>query len=199
MCALGLWKLPYRVRPRQSSRNRMRLSQYRVFAAALVLPGIAYGQFAATGTTTVSVSIGAEASLQVNTSTTTLTSSGIFADYTGTTSLTYKIRTTQSTGSGTITLKVTTDFSPANGPSVASPPTGGDTLAYTCTVSAPGTACSGSQTSSTASSTSVATFGAGASSALAGNSASVAWTLKNDPAYKTGAYTATVTFTVSAT
>jgi hypothetical protein len=27
----------------------------------------------------------------------------------------------------------------------------------------------------------------------------VAWTLKNDPLYKTGSYSATVTFTVSAT
>ena len=170
-----------------------------VLIAPVCFMGTASAQFAPTGTTTVSVTIGAEAALQVNTSTTTLTSAGIFADYTGTTSLTYKIRTTQSTGSGTITLKVTTDFAPANGPSVASPPTGGDTLSYTCTVSAPGTACSGPVTSSTSASTSVATFGAGASSALAGNAASVAWDLKNDPLYKTGSYSATVTFTVSAT
>jgi hypothetical protein len=45
----------------------------------------------------------------------------------------------------------------------------------------------------------VATFGAGASSAVAGNSGSVAWTLTNDPLYHTGAYSATVTFTISAT
>jgi hypothetical protein len=169
-----------------------------IIGAALLSPN-ASAQFAATGTTTVSVSVSAEASLQVNTATTTLTSASIFGNYTGTTSLTYKIRTTQSTGTGAITLHVTSDFSPANGPSVATPPTAGDTLAYTCTVASPGTACSGSQTSSTSTSTGVGTFGAGASSALAGNSASVAWTLANDPVYKTGSYTATVTFTVSAT
>ena len=166
---------------------------------ALCCLSTAHAQFAPTGTTTVSVTIAAEASLQVDTATTTLTSSGIFANYTGSTALTYKIRTSASTGSGNITLRVTTDFSPAGGPSVLTPPNGGDTLAYTCTVAAPGTACTGSQTSSTTASTPLATFGAAANSATAGNSSSVAWTLVNDPAYKTGAYSATVTFTVSAT
>ncbi len=155
--------------------------------------------FATSGTTTMSVAVGAEASLAVNTSTTSLTTgTTTFTAYTGTTSLTYKIRTAQSTGSGTITARVTADFSPANGPSVTTPPTGGDALTYTCTVAAPGTACSGPITASTAASTSVGTFGADAHSVSAGNSASVAWSLTNDPVYKTGTYTATVTFTVAA-
>ncbi len=159
-----------------------------------------YGQFAATGTTTLSVTVSAEASLQVTTATTTLATAGtIFNAYTGTTSLLYKIRTTKTTGTGTVTLKVTSDFGPTGGPSVATPPTAGDTLAYTCTVASPGTGCTGSITSSTTASTSVATFGAGASSASAGNSGSTAWTLTNDPTYQTGAYSATVTYTISAT
>ncbi len=177
----------------------MRIPSVIGLAAVACLLNTAQAQFAPTGTTTVSVTIGAEASLQVNTSTTTLSASGIFAGFTGTTNLTYKIRTTQSSGSGSITLKVTTDFSGTGGPSVASPPSGGDTLAYTCTVSAPGTACSSSQTSSTTASTPVATFGAGASSAIGGNTSSVSWTLTDDPVYKTGSYTATITFTVSST
>ena len=157
-------------------------------------------QFAATGTTTVSVTIGSEAAIQINTATTTLTTaSTTFAPYTGTTNLTYKIRTTQGSGTGAITLRVTSDFSPTGGPSVASPPTAGDLLQYTCTVASPGTACSGAQTASTGSDTSVGTFGADSRSAAAGNSGSVAWTLTNDPVYKTGTYTATVTFTISAT
>jgi hypothetical protein len=45
----------------------------------------------------------------------------------------------------------------------------------------------------------VGTFGAAAHSAVAGNSGSVAWTLTDDPAYGTGTYAATVTFTISAT
>jgi hypothetical protein len=169
-------------------------------AAALLVAPATYGQFAATWTTNLSVTVSAEAALQVTTSTTTLTAIGtIFNPYTGTTNLTYKIRTTQATGTGSVTLKVTSDFSPANGPSVATPPTAGDALTYTCTGAAPATACSGSQTASTTASTSVSTFGAGASSANAGNSASTVWSLTNDPLYHTGAYSATVTYTISAT
>ena len=164
----------------------------------LALAGTAHAQFAPTGTGNVSVNIGAEASIQIDTKDLTLTSVGTsFADYTGTTAFTYKIRT--GSGSAGITLKVTTDFSGTGGPSVASPPTAGDTLAYTCTVSSPGTACSASQTASTTSSTPVGTFGADNHSASAGNSGSVAWTLTDDPQYSTGTYTATVTFTISAT
>lgn len=156
----------------------------------------AFGQFAATGTTNVSVTVSPEAAIQINTATTTLTSAGVFADYTGTTNLTYKIRTSQTSGSGSIVMKITTDFG-AGGPSVASPPTG-DALTYTCTVASPGTACTGSVTALTTGNTSVATFGAGASSAKAGNTGSVTWDLPDDPAYKAGTYSAIATFTISA-
>jgi len=177
--------------------------QIAILRASLLLglAGIAQAQFASTGTTTLSVTIAPEAALQINTATTTVTAAGTSfnSSYTGTTSLTYKIRTTTTTGSGAITLKVTTDFSPAGGPSVLSPPTAGDALAYTCTLASPGTACSGSQTASTTASTSVGTFGANAKSANAGSSGSVAWTLTDDPQYSTGTYAATVTFSISAT
>ena len=169
--------------------------------ALLFTASLAHAQLGtANGTTSVSVTVGAEAGLTVVTGATTLASVGInFAPYTGSTSLTYYIRTTKVGGTGTLTLKVTTDFPAASGgPSVLTPPTGTDTLAYLCTVSAPGTACTGSQTSSTSASTSVGTWTADGHSAFAGNSASVAWTLTNDPLYKTGSYSATVTFTISA-
>jgi hypothetical protein len=162
----------------------------------LVLTSIAAAQ-----TTTLSVVIGPEASLTVNTGTTSLTTaSSTFGNpFTGTTSLTYEIRTTKVAGTGTVTLKVTADFAGVGGPSVTTPPSAGDALTYTCTVSAPGTGCSGTLTSSTAASTSVGTFGAAANSAKAGNAASVAWALTDDPAYATGTYTATSTFTISST
>src|SRR5712692_3244068 len=113
-----------------------------IAAAALLVGPVARGQsFGTSGTTTVSVTVGAEASIRVDTATTNLTTTGtIFNDYTGTTNFTYKVRTTTSGGTGTITSKVTADFSPANGPSVTTPPSGGDALSYTCTVSAPGSA-----------------------------------------------------------
>lgn len=147
----------------------------------------------------MNVTILPEASIVVNTASTSLTAATPFANYIGTTSFTYKIRTTAVSGNGNIQLQVTTDFSPANGPSVASPPTAADKLNYTCTVSTPGTACSGTLASSTTAQTSVSTFGADAHSVAAGNSGSVAWSLTNDPAYKAGSYTAVVTFTISAT
>ncbi len=153
-----------------------------------------------TGTTTVSVTVGAEASLVVNTATTTMATTGtLFNDYTGSTGLTYKIRTGNASGTGAITLEVTSDFSGAGGPSVTTPPTAGDALTYSCSAAAPATACGSTQTASTSSATSVATFGADAHSTKSGNSASVGWTLTNDPVYKTGSYNATVTFTISAT
>lgn len=166
----------------------------------LLMTPLAHAQLGTTtATTTVSVNVAAEAALVIGNASTPLTSSGTnFSNYTGSTAFTYFIRTTQAGGTGTVNLKVTTDFTPANGPSVTTPPTAGDALSYTCTVSGPGAPCSGSQVSSTAATTPVATFGAGAHSAIAGNAASVSWTLTNDPTYNTGSYSAVVTFTINA-
>jgi hypothetical protein len=166
----------------------------------LLTASLAHAQFGSTtGTTTVSVTIGAEAGLNVTNSSTPLTESGTnFNKFTGTTGLAYSVRTTATGGGGSITLKVTTDFSPAGGPSVATPPTAGDALTYTCTVASPGTACSGTQTSSTTATTNVATFATNVHTAAGGSTASINWGLTNDSAYKTGTYNATVTFTISA-
>jgi len=171
-------------------------------AALLLTAPLAHAQLGSSqGTTTVTVTVGAEAALNITNSSTPLTSSGTnFSTYAGSTGLTYFVRTSQSSGSGSITLKVTSDFSPANGPSVGTPPTTGDKLAYTCTVSGVGTACSGSQTASTSSATNVVTFGVDAHSVTfpGGDTATTSWSLTNDPKYKTGSYSATVTFTISA-
>jgi len=158
--------------------------------------------FAQSGTTSpinnVNVTVAAEAGLTIG-GNAVLTSSGTnFSDYTGTTNFTYFIRTTVGGGAGAITLKVTSDFSPAGGPSVATPPTAGDALTYLNTVAAPGTAASGTQTASTSGVTQVGAFGADAHSTKAGNAGSTAWTLTNDPLYKTGGYSAVVTYTISA-
>ncbi len=158
----------------------------------LAMAGLAQAQ-----TTTLSLTVGAEASLTVTNGTTILSTTGTnFATpYTGTTSFTYQIRTKTN---GAITSKVTADFAGSGGPSVGTPPSAGDELSYSCTVSSPAAACS-AQSASTSASTAVASFGAGVSSAKAGNSGSVAWSLTDDPVYATGTYTATVTFQISAT
>jgi len=176
------------------------MKRYFVVAAVCLLALAGLAQAQNTGTTTLSVVVGPEAALTVTTGTTSLaTTSTTFGNpFTGTTNLTYFIRTTKATGTGTLTLKITSDFAGTGGPSVTTPPSTGDTLAYTCTVSAPGTACTGSQNASTASSTPFGTWGAAANSSKTGNSASVAWSLTDDPAYATGTYTATATFTISA-
>jgi len=174
--------------------------------AILLAASLAHAQLGtATGTTAVNVTVGAEAALTAVTASTNLTSAGTnFTNYTGgPTNLTYFIRTTAVGGSGTITAKVTTDFSPINGPSVAIPPTAGDALTFTCTATAPGnggaaTPCAAAMTASTTVAQTAVTFGTNARSAIAGNAASVSWTLTNDPKYQTGTYSATVTFTISA-
>jgi hypothetical protein len=152
-----------------------------------------------TGTTTVSVTIGPQAGLTITNSSTPLSAGGSnFSQFTGSTGLTYFVRTTTTGGGGSITLKVTSDFSPSGGPSVANPPVAGDALTYICTVASPGTACTGAQTASTSSQTNLASFGTNVHTGSAGSTASIGWTLANDPNYKTGTYSATVTFTISA-
>lgn len=166
----------------------------------LVIAGLAQAQPAATGTTTLSLTVPPEAALQITSPTALATAASDFSlPFTGTTSFTYFVRTNQSGGHATITAQVTTDFPGGGGPSVATPPTSGDALTYTCAVASPGTGCSTTQTASTTASTNVANFGANAKSAKAGNNGSVSWSLTDDPAYTQGSYTATVTFTISLT
>jgi hypothetical protein len=169
-----------------------------VAAAMLALASVPNMLAQTTGTSTLSMTVAAGASITISTSTTTLTAASTFAAYTGTTSFSYSIRTSQSTGAGSIQVKITSDFSPSSGPSVGTPPSSGDALTYTCT-STVGTACSTAQTASTSSNTSVVTFGADAHSAASGSTGTVVWSLTNDPTYKSGTYSATATFTISAT
>ena len=132
----------------------------------------------------------------------TLTSTGtVFSPYSGSLTLLYRARSTPAGTGGNITVQATGDFSPSGGPTV---PSGG--LTYSCSAATLGTPCSGSKTVSLAAQTSVATIppsactgGGGACSAADPNSVRLDFSLTNDPQYKTGNYTATVTFTVSAT
>ncbi len=174
------------------------LSLLFVLVVLVAVTPAAFGQFTNPATTNITVTVAAEAALSVAATTPLTTGTALFDNYTGSTAFTYKVRTTQSTGSGTITAQVTADFSPVGGPSVATSGATGNTLSYGCTVSAPGSGCSTSQTASTSASTGIATFGANARSAKAGNSGSLAWVLVNDPQYQTGSYQATVMLSMSA-
>ncbi len=167
-----------------------------LMVASILLLAASFSYAQNSGTSVVSVNVGAEAAIVVTAGGTALTSSTTFGDYKGTTNFTYYIRT--NTG-GSITVQFDADFSPTAGPSIASPVTSSDTLTYTCTNAITAAACSSTMTVSALTTTyNVATFGALVQSAKGGNAASVLWDLTNDPAYKYGNYTATATFTISA-
>jgi hypothetical protein len=158
-------------------------------AAALALTPAAFCND--TGTSSLGVTIGAEASFSAAFSATTLNHTGTkFASFSGTTNFSYKVRTGQSGGSGAITVEVT-DFA-TGGPAVAD-------LSYTCSGASSGSPCSSSTAASSSSTTTVATFGEDAHSADAGDAGSVTWTLVDRTDTKTGVYSSTATFTISAT
>jgi len=177
-----------------------------VTLGVLLASSLAYGgTVTASDTATLSVTVGNEATIVVDpgSKTTTFTTSTAFTDYTATTNYHFQVRTTQGTGSGYISLAVTTDFSPAGGPS-AYAPVNGDTLKVTASTASAGSAVvPANQVNATAQN--IVTFGANAHGGLPGavgtNGATgqVSWNLTNDPAYQTGTYTATATFTISAT
>jgi len=146
----------------------------------------------ATDSSDLTVTVAAEASF-VSVGNAPLTHSGNnFAAFTGTTTYSYKLRTAQSGGVGHVSLQVST-FGGAGAPLVAD-------LKYSCADGASGASpCTGAANQPDASAaTSVATFGPDFHSADAGNSASVGWTLVDQPATVTGNYTSTATFTISA-
>jgi len=174
--------------------------------AFLLLPSSSQ---AATGTAlqTLSVTISPVGGLY-SISALALTKAGtVFNNYTGTiATFQYRARATDTTGSGSITVKATTDFSCSGGPCIATPPSPGDALTYTCSGATLGTACSGTQTVSTTASTPVLTLPASACTGGSPcslntpdpNTVSLTFALTNNPLYQTGNYSATLTFTISA-
>jgi hypothetical protein len=178
--------------------------------SALVLLLTPVGSYAQTtlGTQTLSLTLDAAGLLYTVPASVALTHTGTtFTAFTGAVTLDYKARTTASTGSGTITAKATTDFPCASGgPCIATPPTAGDALTYTCSGATLGTNCSGTQKVSTTTATNVVTIPAGACTGAgspcgnaATNTVTVSFTLTDDPKYKTGKFSATLTWTISAT
>lgn len=111
----------------------------------------------------------------------------------------FKIRNTASTGTGSITVQAT-EFSPLTGPRIAN-----GNLTYNCGAASIGTSCSGTQTLSTTSTTAVVTSIPGSTCTGSGcpgtspQSVQLSFKLANNPQYKTGTYSATLTFTISAT
>jgi len=174
-----------------------------VMAMVLITPICSRAQ----ATQTLSLTLNAAGLLYGFPSTLALSNPGtVFTHYTGSLTVQYKERTSAG-GTGSITVQATTDFPCASaGPCIAVPPTAGDALTYTCSGATLGTSCAGTQTISTTVSRNVVT-GVPASSCTGGgapcsaatpNTVTLNFALTDDPKYKTGAYTATLTFTISA-
>ncbi|HUS05787.1 MAG TPA: hypothetical protein VMZ52_05815 [Bryobacteraceae bacterium] len=157
-----------------------------IATAALAIVPAAFAE-----TSTLGVTVAPEASFTTVAASTSLSKSDTtFGAYSGTTTFSYKIRSTQTTGTGSIAVQVSTFGT--GGPAVSD-------LAYTCTAPSSGTPCSSSTAASTAAATSIVGFGADAHSADSGDSGTAVWTLQDRTAIKTGDYTSTATFTISAT
>jgi hypothetical protein len=119
-----------------------------------------------------------------------------FGNLTGSMMVSYWART-QSGGGGSVTLQANSEFTPTGGPSVA-------TVVYSCTGATMGTGCSGNQTLHTGIQTSViylpggiCTGGGGACSNQDPNTIQLQFSAPNKAQYKTGAYSAQITFTIS--
>jgi hypothetical protein len=195
--------------------NKLRMINYflrRAFAyglSALVMllaPVCSHAQ-TTLGTQTLTLDLEAAGLLYNVPASVALTHTGTtFSAFTGAVTLQYRARTSTA-GGGTITAEATTDFPCASGgPCITTPPTAGDALTYTCSGATLGTNCSGTQTVSTTASTNVVTIPAGACTGAGSpcnnattNTVSVSFALTDDPKYKTGAYSATLTWTISAT
>lgn len=167
----------------------------------VLLTSVCSAQSIATQTQTVNAQINALASIVSVPGTVTLSSGGLnFQNYTGSLSVTYRARTTTS-GNGNLTVQGSTDFSPTSGPRISA-----GALTYTCSGSTLGTACSGTQTMSMTSATNVVTLPSSACTGAAPcplntpnpNQVVMGLSLTNDPAYPTGSYSASITFTISA-
>jgi len=158
-----------------------------IATTTLALVPAAFGQ----NTSALNVTVGPEATFASAFSATTMTAADSkFGGFGGTTAFTYKIRTSQSSGTGSITVQVSAFDT--GGPAVSD-------LAYTCTAPSSGTPCSSSTAASTSVATSVVGFGADAHSADTGDAGSAVWALVDRTGVKTGSYSSTATFTISAT
>jgi hypothetical protein len=185
-------------------RLKLRPALFMVGLVVLILPTSSSAQN--TVSQTLNVTVVPLGGLFMQASPLALTKTGTnFNSFMGTITLSYRARTRQGTGQGIITVKANSDFAPIGGPSIANPPSAADKFTYTCSGATLGVSCSGIQTVSTTTSTNVVSLGASACtgggapcSTANPNSANVTFILPDDPKYKTGSYSATLTWTISA-
>ena len=150
-----------------------------------------------TSVQTTSVSLQPAGKLSVPSGVALVSSGAAFSSYSGSTQLNYRARTSSS-GSATITLQASGAFTPSGGPSLTS-----GQLTYTCSGATLGTGCSGTQTVSSSSQTSVVSIPSGVCMGGPGCSTpnpaqlNLLYQLENDPASPTGSCSVTVLLTIS--
>jgi hypothetical protein len=114
----------------------------------------------------------------------------------GSLTVSYWARTSDA-GGGSITVQAGSEFSPAGGPTVGS-------ITYLCSGATLGTGCSGTQTLATSTQTplvsvplGVCTGGGGGCSTQEPNTVLIKFSAPDKPHFKTGTYSASITFTIS--
>jgi hypothetical protein len=163
---------------------------------ALALPVIATSDIQTT-TQTMSANVSPYGKLSLPASVTLRAADSRFGgNLAGTLMVSYWARTS-SAGGGSVTVQASSNFSPSGGPSVSD-------VTYLCSGATLGAGCSGSQTLTTSLATpavslptGACTGGGNACSTAEPNTVLLTFSGLNKPHYKTGNYSALITFTIS--
>jgi len=179
----------------RNSRNRDYGQGWGRFVLVLLLPASGIGDIQTTNQT-ISANVSANGKLSVPASITMRSSDTKFGGLSGSLTMSYWARTSNG-GGGSVTVQANSDFSPSGGPSVGA-------VTYACSGATLGAGCSGNQSLSTSTQTSLVslpggacTGGGGVCSSQEPNTVLLNFYVASKPHYKTGTYSAQITFTIS--
>jgi hypothetical protein len=168
----------------------------RACSLVLLLPVIATSDMQTT-TQSMSLNVSPYGEVSLPASVTLLATGSQFAgNLAGSMTVSYWARTSIASG-GSLTVEASSSFSPSGGPSISD-------VTYLCSGATLGAACSGSQALATSTQTAVValpscacTGGGGACSTAEPNTVLLTLSAPDKPGYKTGTYSAQITFTIS--
>ena len=171
-------------------------SKFATFILSFALPVSASGDIQST-TQTISVDVSANGKLSLPPTVNLQSADARFGgNLSGTLTVSYWARTSGA-GGGSVTVQAGSEFSPAGGPAVSS-------VTYLCGGATLGTGCSGNQTLSISTQTplvslpgNACTGGRSACSTQEPNTVVLNLSAPDLPRYKTGTYSASITFTIS--
>jgi len=164
-------------------------------ALVLLLPVCGIGDIQTTSQTLLA-NVSPDGKISVPGSVPLLSPDTHFGSATGSVTVSYWARTSSSAGGGSVTVQAV-EFTPVGGPVAAS-------VSYVCSGATLGSGCSGTQTLTTSTQTSLVslpgaacTGGGGSCTSQSPNTVQMTFTLPSQPHYKTGSYTSLLTFTIS--